>query len=146
MTRTREELAWAGGFFAGEGSTYLSAGRGRMSINQNDPEVLLRFQDAVGMGTVTGPYERTGGNAYWTYAVSGWVKVQAVTAMLWPWLGTLKQEQATRAMASMIRETPLGHRTVCKRGHSYEGNRTTAGQCRPCMRLYKKNRRLKAQV
>ena len=50
----REELAWAAGFFDGEGSTILTTktdkrlGQLSLSVAQSaDPETLYRFRDAV---------------------------------------------------------------------------------------------------
>jgi len=64
------ELAWAAGFFDGEGWSGLSQEAGRRTgqpqarINQADPngvpEVLRRFRSSVGFGRIGGPYEKDG--------------------------------------------------------------------------------------
>lgn len=54
------ELVWAAGFFDGEGTTsYLKKGTWmgpRLSVAQNNPKTLERFQQAVGCGKI---YEHT---------------------------------------------------------------------------------------
>ena len=54
----REELAWAAGFFDGEGCFCFSeAGQYVcVSITQTEREPLDRFERAVGLGKVNGPY------------------------------------------------------------------------------------------
>jgi hypothetical protein len=130
------ELAWAAGFFDGEGHTgYANRNkRVRASINQIHPEVLNRFRAAVGgLGTVSGPYDRPGGQPMYRYAVSGFEETQAAVAMIWKYLGSVKREQARNALATCRKETRPQH-GKCRQGHPYEGNRTKWGQCRACMR------------
>ena len=99
----REELAWAGGFFCGEGSTTYSLQYGfypRISVAQSfGTEELERFKAAVGVGNVTGPSKSPKGemNVY-QYHANGYEKTQAVVAMLWRWLSTTKREQATKVL------------------------------------------------
>ena len=105
----RESLAWAAGFFDGEGSVSFTGDRLNryplITIQQNDPEVLYRFRDAVAfLGVVHGPYSRRdGGNPFYNYQVSSFEKVQAVIAMLWPFLSVIKKSQAHNIL-SYIRE------------------------------------------
>lgn len=97
------ELAWAAGFFCGEGSFVSGWSRTdelwrvMFSITQKStkgrPEVLSRFQQAVGLGAVGGPYSRQ------TYrAVSGGASATLrLAALLWPWLSRVKRAQAIAA-------------------------------------------------
>ena len=91
----RELLAWAAGFFDGEGNAQLNKkSYPRVQINQLDREVLDRFTEAVGVGKVYGPYQHNSHkNSYFQYQVNGFERVQAVMAMLWPWLGSAKRSQ-----------------------------------------------------
>lgn len=60
---TREALAWAAGFFDGEGNTSLS-NRGQLTLQigqSGDTELLDRFRITVGEGVVRGPYVARGG-------------------------------------------------------------------------------------
>jgi hypothetical protein len=56
----REELAWAAGFFDGEGCfSYSEAGQYVcISITQSERHPLDRFCEAVGTGKVHGPYRQ----------------------------------------------------------------------------------------
>lgn len=89
-----ELQAWAAGFFDGEGNTSYSKENHslRVSITQNDPEVLVKFMDAVGVGKVYGPYT-TKPNLFWCYQVSGKPAV-VVLSRIWFWLGAMKRSQA----------------------------------------------------
>lgn len=100
------ERAWAAGFFDGEGSVSVcnSAGhRGtvrakyiKAECNQIHPEVLERFLAAVGVGTVRGPY---GARPRWHYVAHGIERVEVMYEAVWPWLGSVKKEQAERKIA-----------------------------------------------
>jgi hypothetical protein len=107
----QEELAWAGGFFSGEGSTYFRRNKRRNGKSYGGPaieitqcgsaETLIRFNAAVGnLLTLYGPYyNRANTNRpYWQLSIGAFEKVQAVLAMIWPWLSTIKQEQAANAL------------------------------------------------
>jgi hypothetical protein len=109
-----EELAWAGGFFDGEGSTYLEKHRThpghfypvlyvpQSASNGTAPE-LLRLKSAVGdIGRLSGlrrdapqkmPYRR------WRVVTA--VKVQAVLHLLWPFIGNVKRSQAQLVMKTI---------------------------------------------
>jgi hypothetical protein len=109
-----EELAWAGGFFDGEGSTYLEKHRTHtgyfypvLYVPQSAeigiaPE-LLRLKSAMnGMGNISGvrqdgpdwkPYRR------WRLVTP--LKVQAALHLLWPFIGEVKRAQAQRVMKTI---------------------------------------------
>lgn len=160
------ELAWAAGFFDGEGSTFNQHKRRypKISISQNGtldrpPEVLIRFHRAVlSIGDLDGPI-RDQERIKWHYVAHGHDLVQAVVALLWRWLGDVKRSQASTALRThRAQGIPLrrpGQRrggplkTVCKRGHNYsdvvidrEGRRT----CRPCRNLLARERMQQLRV
>ena len=103
-----EELAWAAGFWDGEGScgcygrndgrkrkasnSYL-----RASVNQIHREVLDRFCAAVELGKVYGPY--VGRNTQWEWQLHGEERVRLLFERLWPWLSSVKREQFLAACA-----------------------------------------------
>lgn len=109
-----EELAWAGGFFDGEGSTYLEKHRthpGHFYPVLYVPQAaevgiaaeLLRLRSAMGgLGNISGvrqdgpdwtPYRR------WRVVTP--VKVQAALHLLWPFIGDVKRVQAQRVMRTI---------------------------------------------
>ena len=57
----REEIAWAAGFFDGEGCfSYIQKARYVcLRIGQSELEPLERFREAVGLGKIYGPYSHT---------------------------------------------------------------------------------------
>lgn len=149
----RAELAWAAGFFDGEGSTFV-ASRGHypvIGISQSDddgvPAVLVRFRDAVGgFGHINGPF-RLGDDDYkvkWIYRVHGYEMVRAVIGQIWPWLGTVKQVQAASTLLEYRLWNPHKKRRpgttfgqpfkeVCKRGHDLSLAQTRPGRSRECI-------------
>lgn len=66
------ELAWAAGLFEGEGSCFArkkDSGHHyiELSLASTDEDVLRRFHDAVGVGTVHGPRKLPGRKPIWTW-------------------------------------------------------------------------------
>jgi hypothetical protein len=113
-----EELAWAGGFFDGEGSSYRMKHRTHsgyltpaVEVPQsgwdNVPSVLRRFQSALGgLGNINGPHKYV-----WAEApVSRWKTeahgdVQLALHRLMPFIGSVKREQAHNVLI-MINSQP----------------------------------------
>ena len=133
-----EELAWAGGFFDGEGSTCLDKHRTHagffnpviyvpQAADVGTAPELIRLRAALGVGNISGvrrakpphkPYRRLR-----VYTVR---KVELALHLLWPFIGAVKRAQAQRAMqvvhaqADLPRGNPAfgvpGAR-YCLRGH-----------------------------
>lgn len=112
------EIAWAAGFYDGEGSTTTESREGkwfsvRVSIFQVDRRALDRFKAAVGEGTIRGPYNRglgkkTKWKPYYQYAAAG-PAAKRVIEKLWPYLGEVKKEQARLVITNyMNRPLPKG--------------------------------------
>lgn len=100
-----ERLAWAGGFFDGEGSTFARNLRARPGYRQLNvavsqrgypaaPEVLTKFMMAMnGMGRITRPF-----NDLYQWRVVDDTQARAAVALLRPWIGTVKRRQADHAI------------------------------------------------
>jgi hypothetical protein len=97
----RYELAWAAGFFDGEGwaNAVHAEGRGtrqpQARVNQADPNgvpaVLVRFQAALGgLGRIGGPYVEEGRQDLYRWIVSSRCDVELLHHLLMPWLGQVK--------------------------------------------------------
>jgi hypothetical protein len=151
-TPNREELAWAAGFFDGEGTTYSNGRVPRVTVPQADIRPIERFHRAVGgvgkVVFVAPPKNFPSHKPQWHWTVTKFEHAQAVIAMLWPWLSEPKREQATGAF-----NTYGGGEAkwVCKRGlhpwsdgliYYWRGRRG----CLPCRREASKQsqRRLRA--
>lgn len=99
------ELAWAAGFFEAEGCvTFARKSRSlSLQIGQcGSPYTLYRFQDAVGIGTIGGPYgpypnATPKKREVWHWRASG-VKGHKVMALLDPYLSKncIKREKYKR--------------------------------------------------
>ena len=102
----RTELAWAAGFFDAEGWAGAVKSRQRhhphAQINQADPyaapEVLERFQAAVGVGRLGCPARQPGKIDLYRWVASSRADVTAVYDALRPWLGEVKRAQFCRAL------------------------------------------------
>jgi hypothetical protein len=97
----RHELAWAAGFFDGEGWASAVAQKSRRTrqphaqINQSDdngvPVALERFRNALGVGRIGGPEHKPDRiDRYWWIA-SSTSDVADVWRLLDPWLGAVKR-------------------------------------------------------
>jgi hypothetical protein len=110
-----EALAWAAGFFDGEGSVHVTYAWTRKDGTQgctiqtalsqsgeSAPNVLRRFQDALGgLGKIYGPYPPAKNQRLVRYQweANGFAKTQAAMAMLWSWLSEPKKQKATEVFA-----------------------------------------------
>lgn len=106
----REQLAWAAGAFDGEGwacaARYHPVTKGMtatltLGVAQAHQELVDRVHSAVGgLGTVFYPKRivpwRT---PMFNWRVYGFQDVQAVFAMLWPWLGSVKKQKIASVLA-----------------------------------------------
>jgi len=140
----REELAWAAGFFDGEGSIGCYThenGKGYRSprlvlqIAQTDRFVLDRFQAATGVGRVSGPFKpkTKNSNPYWRMTTESHQNVQAIVAMLWAWLSPQKRGDAHEAISAYLAWANSGE---CPYGHPRERGR----KCRTCSSISAKKR------
>ncbi len=136
----REELAWAAGFFDGEGHVGLASRGLRASLTQCDPRPLHRFRAAVlGLGSISGPLRVKGHDNWsprWTWCTQNFEGVQATVAMLWTFLSEPKRDQAHRVLTTHAGLPHHGWPT-CKRGHSDWGYKLdgTGRYCKDCVRV-----------
>jgi hypothetical protein len=94
----KTELAWAAGFFDGEGSASLLHGRKgyehleylRLRVGQMHLEPLERFREAVGMShkNITGPHQ----NKMFEFGVTG-KDAERVADLLTPYLSSIKRRK-----------------------------------------------------
>lgn len=104
--RRLERLAWAGGFFDGEGSTFARSENARPGYRQLNvvvpqsggfvvPEVLTRFDEALpGLGRIGRP-----SNDLFQWRATDYTRSRATIDVLRPWIGTIKRRQAKAAVA-----------------------------------------------
>jgi hypothetical protein len=108
----KAELAWAAGFFDGEGSVTLRAAGApsieisQASMNGEPAGSLLRFRSAVGsLGHISGPRmlrNRWSKLPQYRWQAASFEHAQAVIAMLWPWLGAQKRRELSAAQFKYV--------------------------------------------
>ena len=118
----RAEIAWAAGFFDGEGSTMLHTDESRPGYlrlevvvpqvgHDGPPAVLLRFQSAVGgLGRIGLPEP----DDLYECRFSMRLEALAMVALLWNDLGAIKRRQANEAIKAFLSQ--YESRTVEARG------------------------------
>jgi hypothetical protein len=138
-----EWRSWAAGLYDGEGSTCLMDHRTHeaykiaeanitQSSSSGEPQVLTRFMRIVGVGHVYGPYEQVDGNLpvyRWKSCI--FIEIDQMLERVWPWLGPVKQAQATAVRDIMRSQPPLlrgrpdwgNRKTHCINGHEYATSR-----------------------
>lgn len=154
-----QELAWAAGFFDGEGCSRSAGYSPRVVIGQTDPRVLQRFKEAVGgLGLIYGPYDNKRGTNRpwadrWEYAATTFESAQAVITLLWKWLSPIKREQAVRVFTrykNHVKTYPSRQRgqPICRNGHDVSDPRSLysngAGKPKTCGFCKKEKRRERA--
>lgn len=123
-TTFREDIAWAAGLFEGEGciticgksSTY--GGGGQLALTMTDEDIVQRFRDVVGVGQIY-PTDRGRHKRQYRWVASNFENVQAVIAMLWPWLGPRRSNRAVEVLAYVRARTHNKNKSHCKRGHEF---------------------------
>lgn len=102
--RALQEIAWAGGLFEGEGCITTSSGRIVLRLKSTDEDTVIRFQEAIGAGTIYGPYIHHGNDGCvrkpaWVWVLYG-DDVFDVLDRLSPWLGRRRNRRATDVRTS----------------------------------------------
>lgn len=157
---TREtELAWAAGFFDGEGCvTNRPTARDRcpvpkIQVGQSDdegvPETLVRFERAVGVPCrIYGPFKQAGRRDKYTLSIGKWADVQTARGRLWPYLSGPKRRAFEVAFMAYEakRADPLPNGkpwTHCKAGHRLTPDNiyTARNGSRRCKTCSKENAR-----
>ena len=153
MKINTHELAWAAGFFDGEGCTSFRPAQTRkrsravcVSIAQISVQPLERFRAAVGgLGAVASDGTTSSGKAKYVFRVASFEAVQAIIAMLWKWLSGPKRAQAIEALRRfhavsvrpMAREAK--HGTVSR--YSSTKHQCRCAACRAAYAEYHRNHR-----
>jgi hypothetical protein len=107
------ELAWAAGFFDGEGSVgfytkgRLGVGVIRITISQKNKLNLKRFRKSVlGVGKI---YDCIG---IYKYTANKFEETQSVMSMIWKYLGSIKREQYANATREYIKTYENYHNKI----------------------------------
>lgn len=133
------ETAWLAGIFEGEGTIVFHSTRSvRLRVVMTDQDVVERFADTIGRGTLRGPIgsDNARHRSLYCWDVSSAKDVIAVLERLLPWLGerrSTKAREAIERLQTMEQFTRApGH---CRNGHDLsEAGRYNDGHCRVCRR------------
>lgn len=103
-----EQLAWAAGFFDGEGCFTASPGQAnrqgvqrrylKLQVAQKNPELLYKFKDIFGYGEVYRYVRKSNGEPMHTYALGNVERVVGAASELWPYLGEQKKADFKRCL------------------------------------------------
>lgn len=121
MNLDTHELAWAAGFFDGEGSTHRRIdGSVILSIDQKGNIPLIRFKNAIGnKGGISyhSGFRRDIGEtqAMYKLSVGNFQDVQFVMALLWKYLCPIKRQQYKRHV--------IEHLKSCKKNNLLKTNK-----------------------
>jgi len=96
------EVAWAAGFYDGEGNCCYNQATGAicLSVAQSDLEPLERFQNALGVGKINGPYmsANKGKTRMWRCQIHKQSEVAIAIEKLLPLVSTIKRWQIEDAV------------------------------------------------
>lgn len=146
------QIAWAAGFFEGEGCfVYSQTTRNRRSFQRRavlantDLEALRNFNAAVGLGKIGAkPRSRTKARAHWKpcwqWVCSHREELAALIEMFQPYLSTRRLEKANQILLNPAGKPGGIFTDKCKYGHArtpentYVHEKTGTRHCRACSR------------
>lgn len=141
---SRENLAWCGGLFEGEGCITFTKDSVKLILKMTDEDAVRRFADIIGLGRVRGPLTETSAlskKPFWEWNVSRGSECQAVLAALWAFLCSRRRARAEEMLRHISRmKTWNREKTVCAQGHPYTEENTFYRSngtrwCRTCLKV-----------
>ncbi|MBU8920975.1 MAG: hypothetical protein KOO63_03860 [Bacteroidales bacterium] len=105
MTYNAVDIAWAAGFFEGEGCFSSTGGKRPApdaSVCGTDKETIDKFHQIMGFGTLTvADKSKYGWKTMYTWHAHGFEKFQATVAILWPHLSPRRKKRIQELMADV---------------------------------------------
>ncbi len=157
MHSRHTDLAWAAGFYDGEGSVSVTGStlqykEGRtsicISVGQVNREPLDKLTDIFGIGEIYGPYARGGtSQPIYLYKVYGYVNVQYVIAQMWSYISSAKKAQVRKAFTQFDfnrRKPRIAHCVVDK--HDIKITPRGYRKCRTCRNTKERNKRAESRI
>jgi hypothetical protein len=102
------ESGWLAGLFEGEGYITVRTDTKRprilLGLSMTDEDVVRRFAQAIGVGTVRGPYAQRGlgTKPTWRWTITTRTGSEAVLNRLWDGLCSRRRAKATEAMTTVL--------------------------------------------
>lgn len=137
---SKTELAWAAGFFDGEGTigfTRKTTGSCKkwIAIGNTDVELLYRFRTAVyGLGVVRNKYKNQAkGKPIFVWYLNSFEEIQACLSLLYNYFGERNRLRALALLKAIRVKLNRGPKRseVCPKGHTKEFF-DEAWRCRQC--------------
>lgn len=139
------EVYWAAGLFEGEGFISTTDKSHNIGIDMTDRDVLERFQRAVGLGVIYGPYNKgSSRKPMFAWRVGARQDREHVLRLLYPLLSVRRQEAADRFLERHVMRRPM-HRLVlgqkCRNDHLltdlniYVAPMSGGKMCKDCRKL-----------
>jgi|SRR5688572_15077254 len=128
-----EEIAWAAGLFEGEGcfSYDKTYGSCRMIVGSTDLDVLDKFKNIMGIGSITKDKEKPNRKPAWRWQTTNREEFDYGSDLLRPWLG-VRRTARLNEIISLRQEVKRGSETVCRYGHDKALLDTGRWVCHPC--------------
>lgn len=126
---SREERAWAAGFFDGEGNVMASKSHNtmcpivQMSQCKDGEKILNRFKAAIGGFGSVDLYREAGylprHSEMWRFSCTRFDEIETIMGALWPWLCDVKKAQFKETVAKVrtefVAKTAIGKRQSISR-------------------------------
>ena len=104
-------IAWAAGFFEGEGCITLGGNYPSLRLHNTDEEVVRRFHSVMGVGRLRGPYYKNSAHKpVWIWIATSYAEVTAAFELMRPYLGTRRCERYDELMQDRPRPRAWVHR------------------------------------
>lgn len=120
---TDSALAWAAGVFEGEGSAIIIRANHTtrvylgLELHMTDEDIVRRFSEVVGIGSVRGPYEYAHFKPRWKWRASGAPAIELVTdERFCRWLGRRRRGRIAEILAVLDAQGPPNRSRRCQPG------------------------------
>jgi hypothetical protein len=105
--KNKTDIAWAAGLFEGEGCISYGERPSRrlmLRLCSTDEDVVQRFREIVGVGSIYGPVSRTNKRhkPYWVYNTTSFEDSQYLLCLFWQWLGKRRKAKAISALRGYV--------------------------------------------
>lgn len=143
---TKLDIAWAAGLFEGEGCFTINSKSPACILASSDKDVLERFVQIVGIGSVRLDTRSKIKDSYkdlWVWRAAGSPSSQYVIALFWDFLGSRRKDRAREVLLNTRFLMGARKKSRCAQGHSllddsnvYLHTQKTTGRevrhCRKC--------------
>lgn len=134
----KENLAWAAGFFDGEGCTSIKKKKSQInfravviSMSQKDERVLNKWYKIFHFGYYDDVQTKYG--PMWRWNTTTFEQAQYVMCLLWPWLGEVKKEQYERVVKEYLNNRKNVKKVNKIPQHGSHRMYYLKCRCRPCV-------------